>query len=157
MIVAIAVALSSPFSEISSFAELIIAATRSSPAVEALRRLHRADDGQPELLGELEVADVLPGHAHDRAGAVAGQHVVGDEHRQLAAVHRVDGGDAQPDAGLVAALGLALQLRPAGGLLLVGGDRLGGVAAPVQRGSVPSGQAAAVRAATSGCSGASTM
>ena len=127
-------------------------------AVEVRRRLHRADDGQPERLGELAVAGVLAGHGHDRAGAVAGQHVVGDEHRQLAAVDRVDGGDAQPDAGLVPALGLAVQLRAAGGLPLVGRDRLGrGRRPPVQRGSVPSGHAAAVSAPTSGCSGASTM
>ena len=31
----------------------------------------RAHDGQPELRGELEVALVVGGHGHDRAGAVA--------------------------------------------------------------------------------------
>ena len=51
--------------------------------VEAVRRLHGADDRQVERLGELPVALVLAGHRHDRAGAVAGQHVVGDEDRDL--------------------------------------------------------------------------
>ena len=53
-------------------------------AVEALGRLDRADDRQPERLGEVPVALVLAGHGHDRPGAVAHQHVVGDEHRDRA-------------------------------------------------------------------------
>src|SRR3712207_9504779 len=37
-----------------------------------------------------EVAGVLPGDGHDRAGAVPGQHVVGDEDGQVTVVDRVD-------------------------------------------------------------------
>jgi hypothetical protein len=51
--------------------------------------VHGADDREPERLGELPVALVLPGHRHDRAGAVAGQDVVGDEDGDLLTVHRV--------------------------------------------------------------------
>ena len=47
------------------------------------------DDRQPELGGELPVALVVAGHRHDRAGAVARQHVVGDEHRDLLPVGRI--------------------------------------------------------------------
>ena len=39
------------------------------------------DDRQAEFGGEVPVALIAAGHRHDRAGAVAGQHVVGDEHR----------------------------------------------------------------------------
>ena len=41
---------------------------------------------EPELAGELEVALVAARHRHDRAGAVAHQHVVGDPDRDLGAV-----------------------------------------------------------------------
>ena len=47
--------------------------------------------GEIELLGELEVARVVRGHGHDRAGAVADQHVVGDPDRNRLAVDRIDG------------------------------------------------------------------
>jgi hypothetical protein len=53
------------------------------------RRDHVADR-QVELLRELVVALVVGGHGHDRAGAVAGQHVVGDPDRDALAVDRVD-------------------------------------------------------------------
>ena len=47
------------------------------------RPLHRRDDRQPVLRGEVPVALVLARHRHDRAGAVAHQHVVGEEERDL--------------------------------------------------------------------------
>src|SRR4029453_12833327 len=53
-------------------------------AREAFWRLHRAHDRQAEALGELPVALVLAGHGHDRARAVAEQHVVGDPDRDAA-------------------------------------------------------------------------
>ena len=49
---------------------------------------HHLDDRQPEGAGELVVALVVGGHGHDGAGAVAGQHVVGDPDRG-ASRHRV--------------------------------------------------------------------
>ena len=44
--------------------------------------LDHLDDGQAELRGELPVALVVAGHAHDDAGAVAHEDVVGNEHGQ---------------------------------------------------------------------------
>ena len=52
--------------------------------VAARRRDHRRTIGSPCCLRELEVALVVRGHGHDRAGAVAHQHVVGDPDRDLA-------------------------------------------------------------------------
>ena len=46
--------------------------------------------GSSNSRGELEVALVVRGHGHDRAGAVAHQHVVGDEDRDALVVRRVD-------------------------------------------------------------------
>ena len=43
-------------------------------------------DGQAELLGELEVAVVVGGHAHNRAGAVVSQHVIGQPDGRLGPV-----------------------------------------------------------------------
>jgi hypothetical protein len=57
-------------------------------------RLSRLDDDlnrQRVLARELEVALVVGRHGHDRAGAVAAEHVVGDEDRDPLAVDRVDG------------------------------------------------------------------
>ena len=56
---------------------------------------------QPEPPGEVQVALVVRGHRHDRAGAVVGQHVVGRPDRDALAVHRVDRVHAQEDAGLL--------------------------------------------------------
>ena len=81
-------------------------------------------DRQPELLGEREVALVVRGHGHDRAGAVAGQHVVGDEDRDPLAVDRVDGIGAQRHPGLLAVGRQAVDLGPAPRLLDVGRDLL---------------------------------
>ena len=79
----------------------------------AVRRTHDLPDRQVERRREVEVALVVRGHGHDRAGAVVRQHVVGDVDRQPLAVHRVDRVEAGEDAGLLgrrrALLGL---LRP---------------------------------------------
>ena len=99
-------------------------------AGEVLRRLHGADHGQLEALGELVVALVLRGHGHDRAGPVAGEHVVGGEHRQLAAVHRIRRGQAREHAGLDPVLGGALVVAERGGPVPVGGHGLARVRRP---------------------------
>ena len=57
-------------------------------------------DGQGKLARKLPVALVVRGHRHDRAGAVAEQHVVGDPDRDALAVHRVERKRARPHAGL---------------------------------------------------------
>ncbi len=85
-------------------------------------RGHDAPDRQAELRGEREVALVVGGHGHDRAGAVAGQHVVGDEDRDPLAVDRVDRVGADRDAGLLAIGRQPIDLGPPPGLLDVGVD-----------------------------------
>ena len=59
-------------------------------------------DVEVVLLGELEVALVAAGHAHDRAGAVVHEHVVGDPDRRGTAGDRVDDVAAREDAVLLA-------------------------------------------------------
>ena len=59
----------------------------------------------------------MGGHGHDRARAVAGQDVVGDEDRDALAVDRVDGLGTQRDPGLVAVGRQPLDLGPPAGLL----------------------------------------
>ena len=64
-------------------------------------------------------------HGHDRARAVAHQDVVGHEDRDLAAVDRVDRGNAvQLDAGLVLVQLGALEVGLACRLLAVSADRV---------------------------------
>ena len=70
--------------------------------VGAVRRRDDLPDRELVAAGELEVALVVGGHGHDRAGPVLHQHVVGDEHRDPLAVDGVDDGAAEPDAGLLA-------------------------------------------------------
>ena len=62
-------------------------------------RLDNLDDRQIELRGELEIARVVRRHGHDRAGAVAGENVVGNPDRNLLAVDGIDGVGAGEDAG----------------------------------------------------------
>ena len=92
------------------------------------------DDLAAELLGELPVPVVVGGYGHDGAGAIGGEHVVGDEDGDLPAVDWVDAPHAvQAHAGLLLVQLRALQVGLGGGGLLVGGD-LGGVLqrAPLQ-------------------------
>lgn len=75
----------------------------------------------------------MRGNSHDRARAVAGQDIVGDEHGDATAIHRVRGVHAQEHACFVFIL-LAFQigLRDDGRAVLL--YRLDRVAAPpVQR------------------------
>jgi len=95
-------------------------------ALVALGRLDGVHDGQAERLGERVVAGVAARHGHDRAGAVAHEDVVRDEHRQRGAVHRVQGVAAGEHAGLAAGVGLPLHGGLGRGLAPVGGDGLGG-------------------------------
>ena len=55
--------------------------------------VHRTDhrtDRDAVLRAEFEVALVVRGHGHDRAGAVAHQHEVADPDRHLLAAERID-------------------------------------------------------------------
>ena len=71
---------------------------------------------QPVLEGELEVPLVVGRNAHDGAGAVVHQGVVGDEDGRLPAVQPVDGADAEKDPRLLLLRGHTLDLRlPPGG------------------------------------------
>ena len=76
----------------------------------------------PNWPREGEVALVVRGHGHDRAGAVAEQHVVGDPDRDALAVDRVDGVRAQRHAGLLAVGRESVDLRLAARLESVGVD-----------------------------------
>ena len=58
-------------------------------------------DRKPERLRELEVALVVGGHRHDRAGAVAHEHVVGGPDRDAGAGRGVDREGAGRAAGLL--------------------------------------------------------
>ena len=61
-------------------------------------------DDEPDLdallTREVEVALVVPGHGHDRAGAVVHEHVVGGVRREDAPVHRVDDVEREAHATL---------------------------------------------------------
>ena len=59
--------------------------------VEVLLGIGDGEDGQVEVLGEKVVALVAAGHGHYGAGAVAGQHVVGQPNLHRLAAHRVAG------------------------------------------------------------------
>ena len=61
----------------------------------------------------------MRGNCHDGAGAVAGQHIVGDEDRDLLARDRVGGISTKEDAGLFLVL-LALQVGLGGNIGTVG-------------------------------------
>ena len=65
--------------------------------------------GRSNFTREFVIALVVRGHGHDRAGAVAHQHVVGDPDRDLLAVDRIDRVGAGEDAGL--ALGESVRSR----------------------------------------------
>ena len=86
--------------------------------VAALDHLH---DGQAELGGKLPVALVVARHAHDDAGTVAHQHVIGHEHG-----HHLAGGGIgdlhalEANAGLVLVQLAALKVGLPGGSLLIG-------------------------------------
>ena len=64
----------------------------------AVRRHDHLRDRQPCFLREIEVALVVRGHAHDRAGAVLGQHVVRHPDRHAFVRERIDrvGAGEQP-------------------------------------------------------------
>ncbi|OQC23896.1 MAG: hypothetical protein BWX70_02725 [Verrucomicrobia bacterium ADurb.Bin070] len=64
-------------------------------------RLDDADDRDPEFLSKFKVARVVGRHGHDRARAVADQHVVGDPDGDLSAGHRIDRIRAGEDTGLL--------------------------------------------------------
>ena len=127
MIRAFASSTPSPSRLTSLLAELIAGPSpvKASPS-QPSGRLHGPHDRQAEPGRELPVALVLAGHRHDRAGAVAHQHVVGDEHRDHLVGDRVGGEGAGEDAGLVAALGLPLQVGAQLGGPAVGLDRVAG-------------------------------
>ena len=59
---------------------------------------------QVERAREVQVALVVSGHGHDRAGAIVGQHVVSGEHRDVFTIDRVDCHATQWDTGFLAAL-----------------------------------------------------
>ena len=95
-------------------------------------RADHLDDRQPEPGCEREVTLVVGGNGHDRAGPVAGQHVVRDPDRDAGAVDRVDRVRAQWDARLLAIGRETLDLR----LVARTGDVRLHLRAPVGRGEL---------------------
>ena len=86
-------------------------------------RRHDRLDRQVELLGELVVALVMRWHRHDRTRAVPGEHIVGDPHRNLLAVHRINGKRACGNAALLFGGGEAVDFGLALRCFDVGGNR----------------------------------
>ncbi len=87
----------------------------------------RLDDGGDRKVvfdGELEVALVVGRHGHDGAGAVGGEHIVGDPDGDRLVVHRIEGVAAGEDAGLFLGQLGAVQLALGGGLVAVGSHRV---------------------------------
>ena len=80
-------------------------------------------DRQLVLAGELEVAGVMSRHPHDRARAIAGQHVVGDPDWNSLFGEGVDRIGAGKDAGLLVLRRKALDFRFRFGALDVGVHR----------------------------------
>ena len=88
--------------------------------------LNDLDDGHAELLGKLPVAGIVGRDSHDGAGAVGSQNVVRHEDGHLLAVDGVDGLHALDDnTGLFLVQLGALEVRLAGGFLLISGDSVG--------------------------------
>ena len=87
------------------------------------RGLQYCADVQAELVGEVQVPLIVSGDGHDRAGAVPGEHVVGQEDGDLFPSDRVDDVGAGEHAGLVVTFASALPVAQPPGHLLVGGDR----------------------------------
>ncbi len=116
-------------------------AVRGEPRVG---RLLDGGDLEAVLAGELEVALVAARHGHDRPGAVAHQHVVGDPDRDVLAGDRVD--------GRTMPVGTPVFSRPSSwrsmSFLMIAARRYA---------ATDSDWSEVVSASTSGCSGASTM
>ena len=93
-------------------------------------------------LRELEVALVVRGHGHDRAGAVLHQHVIGHPDRNSLVVHRID--RERPVK------------MPSFSRLLALDGRAAVPAAPTRQGLGLVAVVPSSSLATSGCSGAST-
>ena len=110
MIAAMASALGQPVER--ARVDQLPVARRRDPGLRrvGLAGLHHDPHRQPEGPGEVQVALVVRGHGHDRAGAVVGQHVVGGPDRDPLAVDRVDRVPAQEHTGLLALGGLPLDV-----------------------------------------------
>jgi hypothetical protein len=80
------------------------------------------DDRQAERARKLEIALVVSGHGHDRAGAVGAEHVVGGVDRDRAAGQRIFGIRAREHARLAAVQGRTLEVALAGGFFAVTSD-----------------------------------
>ena len=84
--------------------------------------LDHLNDGKAELFSEIPVALVVAGHAHDDAGAVAHEDIIGYKHGQAAPGNGIDDLHAlQADAGLVLVqlATLKVGLAGSGGLIVL--------------------------------------
>ena len=93
---------------------------------------HHLIDRQIEDLREIEVALIMRRHGHDRARAVGGEHIVGDEDRDLVAVHGIYAHHAcQTNARLLLVQLRALKIALGGGLPLIRLHLVGVVNRPI--------------------------
>ncbi len=86
---------------------------------KCIARIDHCGDWQSELPSEFEIPLVVRRHGHDRAGAVANEHVIGDPDRNRLSVHRVDGIAAGEDAGFLLRQIGAVEVAFARGFLAV--------------------------------------
>ena len=84
------------------------------------RRCNHARDWQAVFGCEIEIALVVSGHRHDRAGAVIHQHEIGDEDRQIGPGEGVPCGDAGIETELLG----GFQFGSGGSALLAQGDEI---------------------------------
>jgi hypothetical protein len=75
---------------------------------------------QPVAAGEVEIAGVVRGHGHDRAGPVAHQHIIGDVNRDAMPVDRVHRVRPGENARALAPLGHPVHIGDAPRLRHVG-------------------------------------
>ena len=104
-----------------------VAGVRRLGQIVAVRIISCADSAnnvELVLVREFPVTIVMRGNSHDRAGAVAPEDVVGDEHGHLVAVDGVNAVQAGEDAGLRAFFVGAFGFRLACSLGTIAGNRL---------------------------------
>ena len=89
------------------------------PVGRTVRALHHSFYGQTEFFGEDVVALVVSGDAHNRARAVACEHVVRNEYGHFPAVDGVNRIRARHNARLFAVAGKAVNLRDLGSVVFV--------------------------------------
>src|SRR5208282_3910428 len=77
------------------------AVTGETVGIDAFRWLDNDANLQSKFLRKLEIAGVVGGDGHDRAGAIAHHYVIGDPDRDFLVVDRIEGVAAGEDTGFL--------------------------------------------------------